>query len=164
MLREDPAYFQDALKTRYEMILYVSEKVYRAPLTESLKERSLHQVCRTMVHDPYKNIIIWDISKTPLGRFCSYSRLLLKLRENCLPCHFIHPPYMFFCLKKRMLTPECVSSGGPAKARELVHWDSKFVRRATIRGISRRTRQSCARNGQIDTVPIGGPAENPTNE
>lgn len=35
-LRENPSYFQDVLRTRYEMTLYVSENVFKQRLTKSL--------------------------------------------------------------------------------------------------------------------------------
>lgn len=60
-LREDPSYFQDVLKARYEMMLYTWEHVYKLRITELRKENSMHAVCRTNVHDPYRNLIVWDI-------------------------------------------------------------------------------------------------------
>ena len=63
MLREDPSYFQDVLKARHETFIYTAEQIYHLQPT---KEGSLHQAFRTTVHDPYKNLVIWDISKTRL--------------------------------------------------------------------------------------------------
>lgn len=76
MLREDPSYFQDALKARHEMITFVAEQAHHLQPT---KEGILDQACRTTIHDPYKNLIIWDISKIPPDSFWSCSRLLLEL-------------------------------------------------------------------------------------
>lgn len=59
-LREDPSYFQEVFKARYEMMLYTWEKVYKLRITELRKENSMHAVCRTTVHDPYKNLIVWN--------------------------------------------------------------------------------------------------------
>ena len=84
------------------MILYVAEHVYNAQLTKSLKERILHAACRTTVHDPYKDLIIWDISKSLLGMFSSCSKLLLESRDMLKEqiTHSVNhftPQTFFFC-------------------------------------------------------------------
>lgn len=42
-------------------MLFTWEHVYKLPITELRKENSMHAVCRTTVHDPYRNLIVWDI-------------------------------------------------------------------------------------------------------
>lgn len=76
MLREDPSYFQDVLEARCKMITYLIGEVKRAPLTQLRKEKILDEACRAVIHDPYKNLIIWDISKRTLAMSGSCARPL----------------------------------------------------------------------------------------
>ncbi|KAF6240026.1 hypothetical protein HO173_001636 [Letharia columbiana] len=59
-LREDPSYFQNVLQHRYQMTLYVFERVYSEDVT-TLKGKILQTACGNIIHAAYKYLIIWDI-------------------------------------------------------------------------------------------------------